>query len=376
MQGMNKLSGALPPTIMEDGYEEYNDIIYSTCQCSSSIIVSRFGNQTVSANCILHEWIRPAEAMPLHPFARKIKGGARRCPQPRSIMQLVKTQGRFKKRIRCIRKRVSESQFKPMQRNATVLCSIHGHRSWSQGWQQIGHGICDWQLRHCWIPRPKDSTWLNFCDSSVTYQTWYNTSFTVSESTSPKSHRNARRAKPQLFVQALWADWFSLQSSGGRHSHMSKSTCTSQARDFQLNCTQKIRSRGTLATSMSAIRTCNLHGIRITLARLKGNDSEKIQTAMDHLQLHFLSFLVQYDSMKDKLHGHTARGRISMLQSACLLTQVELTERWWYIEKQCEEIHFGHMSRMTLLRTSAAMMLKALEETTAAVDLEMARKST
>ena len=54
MQGMNKLSGALPPTIMEDGYEEYDDIIYSTCQCSSSIIVSRFGNQTVSANCILH----------------------------------------------------------------------------------------------------------------------------------------------------------------------------------------------------------------------------------------------------------------------------------------------------------------------------------
>lgn len=129
MQGMNKLSGALPPTIMEDGYEEYNDIIYSTCQCSSSIIVSRFGNQTVSANCILHVWIRPAEAMPLHPFARKIKDGARRCPQPRSIRQLVKTQGRFKKRIRCIRKRVSESQFKPMQRNATVLCSIHGHRS-------------------------------------------------------------------------------------------------------------------------------------------------------------------------------------------------------------------------------------------------------
>ena len=96
---MNKLPGALPPTIMEDGYEEYNDIIYSTCQCSSIIIVSRFGNQTVSANCILHVWIRPAEAMPLHPFARKIKDGARRCPQPRSIMQLVKTQGRFKKRI-------------------------------------------------------------------------------------------------------------------------------------------------------------------------------------------------------------------------------------------------------------------------------------
>lgn len=198
-----------------------------------------------------------------------------------------------------------------MQRNATVLCSIHGHRSWSQGWQQIGHGICDWQLRHCWIPRPKDSTWLNFSDSSVTYQTWYNTSFTESESTSHKPHRNATRiVKPQLFVQALWVDWFSLQSSGGRHSHMSKSTCTSQARDFQLNCTQKIRSRGTLATSMSAIRTCNLHGI----------------TAMDHLQLHFLSFLVKYDSMKDKLHGHTARGRISMLQPACLWTQVELTE--------------------------------------------------
>lgn len=96
---MNKLSGALPPTIMEDGYEEYHDIIYSTCQCSSSIIVSRFGSQTVSANCIL-VWIRPAEAMPLDPFARKIKDGARRCPQPRSIMQLVKTQGRFKKRIR------------------------------------------------------------------------------------------------------------------------------------------------------------------------------------------------------------------------------------------------------------------------------------
>lgn len=100
MQGMNKLPGALHPTIMEDGYEEYDDIIYSTCQCSSSIIVSRFGNQTVSANCILHEWIRPAEAMPLHPFASKIKDGARRCPQPRSIMQLVKTlQCRFKKRI-------------------------------------------------------------------------------------------------------------------------------------------------------------------------------------------------------------------------------------------------------------------------------------
>lgn len=97
MQGMNKLPGALPPTIMEDGYEEYNDIIYSTCQCSSIIIVSRFGNQTVSANCILHEWIRP-EAMPLHPFARKIKDGAGRCPQPRSIRQ-VKTPGRFKKRI-------------------------------------------------------------------------------------------------------------------------------------------------------------------------------------------------------------------------------------------------------------------------------------
>ena len=34
MQGIDKLSGALPPTIMEDGYDECtgSDIIYSTCR--------------------------------------------------------------------------------------------------------------------------------------------------------------------------------------------------------------------------------------------------------------------------------------------------------------------------------------------------------